>query len=140
ERRSNNRVVTEKNSCSTGTAGSSVNVNENSPRSPTREASLHGRGGSSLASSRSVAPQAVASATTGERIARSTASFSPQCVEIGGHVARVLRCDAEVRHRGAFVDRLRIHDPADETLWVVRQHATDERPLRKLGERRCGTS
>lgn len=53
-----------------------------------------------------------------------------------GDVARVGLADAEARHDGSRLDRLRIADPAHEVLRVVSERAGDEGAAREARERR----
>ncbi len=51
--------------------------------------------------------------------ARSVMQSSPQCVQVRRNVAGVGRANAEIRHDGPRLDRLRVHDPADEVPLAI---------------------
>src|SRR5579862_2103743 len=56
---------------------------------------------------------------------------SSQPIQIGGHIARLLVRQAEVRHRGRGFHRLRRTDPAHQVFRRVRKLARNERPPRE---------
>src|SRR4051812_21098135 len=62
---------------------------------------------------------------------------SPERVEVGGDVARVLRVEAEGGHRDGRLDVLRLDQPALELRGRVLGFTGDERALGEAVERRA---
>src|SRR5690242_11019890 len=60
----------------------------------------------------------------------------PQCVEVGGDVAGLLRSDAEVGHVGSGLDALRVGDPMRQVVGRVPKLARDVAAAPELLERR----
>jgi hypothetical protein len=59
-----------------------------------------------------------------------------ESVKIGGNVGGVFDCDADVRHGGLRVHRVRVDNPVRELCGLVGKHAGDVLTNAHSGERR----